>query len=417
MTTTTAKPRRRRAFVITLVAISFLLLATLGKAAADGNADGSPWVTLAAPGGLKAPKAVAARVVTPAVVRISPPDKANNVRPDTPITVTASSGTVRNVALVDAAGHKVTGQSAADGTWANNELLRPSTAYTLSVSAVGTDGTTRSLSSTFRTLKPGIDATYTLMPSGGTAGVGMPVIVQFDTPVTTKARRAEVEKRVMVSSVPLQPGAWGWLDDRQLMWRPEHFWIPGTKVTVSTRLHGVQTGDDKWVSTDSGSSFTIGPSMISMVDTRSHTLTLRRNGVVIRTFAVSTGRPGPTTESRNGIKVIMERDSTIVMDSATVGIPAGSPGAYKITTEWNLRLTWTGEFIHSAPWSVGSQGSDNVSHGCTNMAPADAEWMFDNSRVGDVVVFTGSSRPFQPLEGYGVWVYNFPKWAALSAFA
>jgi lipoprotein-anchoring transpeptidase ErfK/SrfK len=157
--------------------------------------------------------------------------------------------------------------------------------------------------------------------------------------------------------------------------------------------------------------------MISTVDTRAHTLTLRRNGVVIRTFPVSTGRPGPLTESRNGIKVIMERDSTIVMDSATVGIPAGSPGAYKITTEWNLRLTWTGEFIHSAPWSVGSQGSDNVSHGCTNMAPADAEWMFDNSRVGDVVVFTGSSRPFEPLEGYGVWVYNFPKWAALSAFA
>ena len=57
------------------------------------------------------------------------------------------------------------------------------------------------------------------------------------------------------------------------------------------------------------------------------------------------------------------------MDSASIGIPKGSPGYYRITAQWAMRLTWSGEFLHSAPWSVGSQGSANVSHGCTNLQP------------------------------------------------
>jgi lipoprotein-anchoring transpeptidase ErfK/SrfK len=91
--------------------------------------------------------------------------------------------------------------------------------------------------------------------------------------------------------------------------------------------------------------------MVSSVDMNAHTLTLRRDGAVIGTFPVSTGKPGPTTETRSGVKTIIERDSVMVMDSATVGIPKGDPSYYKITTNWNLRLTWTGELIHSAPWS------------------------------------------------------------------
>ena len=50
--------------------------------------------------------------------------------------------------------------------------------------------------------------------------------------------------------------------------------------------------------------------------------------------------------------MIIERSSALTMDSATVGIPKGDPNYYKIHTKWNMRLTWTGEFIHSAPWSM-----------------------------------------------------------------
>ena len=351
----------------------------------------------------------------PAVLEVSPADFSANVLPNAPVTVKASSGTLGAVTLVDAKGNTVPGKVDPEGTWVTTELLHPSTAYTFTIAATGPDGTATTISSTFTTLKPKVTATYGLIPNGGVVGVGMPVIVQFASGVITKAERAEVEKRVKVTTVPVQPGAWGWLDNRQLMWRPRDYWIPGTKVTLSTPLHGLQTGEDKWIAGDDQTSFTIGSSMVSSVDMNTHRMTVRRGGVVIRTFKVSTGKPGPLTETRFGTKVIIERNSEIIMDSATVGIPKGDPNYYKIKTQWNLRLTWTGEFIHSAPWSVNAQGTQNVSHGCTNMAPADAQWMFSNSKMGDIVKFTGSSRAFQPTEGIGVWVYDFNGWKAQSA--
>ncbi len=354
---------------------------------------------------------------TPAVLDVFPADLATDVAPNVPVTVKASTGVLGAVTLADATGQTVGGQTGPNGVWTSSDLLRPSTVYTLTMASSGPDGTATTTSSTFTTLTPKVTATYGLIPNGGVVGVGMPVIVQFDTGVITRAQRAEVEKRVKVTTVPVQQGAWGWLDNRQLMWRPKDYWFPGTKVTVSTPLHGLQTGADKWIAADDQTSFTVGSSMVSTVDVNAHTMIVRRDGVAIRTFKVSTGRPGPLTETRNGIKVIIERNKAITMDSATVGIPKGDPNYYKIDTKWNLRLTWTGEFIHSAPWSVNAQGTQNVSHGCTNMAPADAEWMFNNSKMGDIVKFTGSPRAFKPTEGIGVWVYDFVGWKAQSALA
>jgi len=398
-------------FAVALVALSLVLsacqgIAPTGTAGAAANGPGQISAT-----GMPTPTS------TPAVLDVFPADLATDVAPNVPVTVKASSGVLGAVTLADAKGQTVGGQAGPDGTWTSNDLLRPSTVYTLTMASTGPDGTATTTSSTFTTLTPKVTATYGLIPNGGVVGVGMPVIVQFDTGVITKAQRAEVEKRVKVTTVPVQQGAWGWLDNRQLMWRPKDYWFPGTKVTVSTPLHGLQTGADKWIAGDDQTSFTVGSSMVSTVDVNAHTMIVRRDGVAIRTFKVSTGRPGPLTETRNGIKVIIERNKAITMDSATVGIPKGDPNYYKINTKWNLRLTWTGEFIHSAPWSVNAQGTQNVSHGCTNMAPADAEWMFNNSKMGDIVKFTGSSRAFRPTEGIGVWVYDFVGWKAQSALA
>ena len=398
-------------FAVALVAVSLVLSACQGitpAGTAGSAANGAGQITATA---TPTPTSI------PAVLDVFPADLATDVAPNVPVTVKASSGVLGAVTLADAKGQAVGGQAGPDGVWTSSELLRLSTAYTLTMASTGPDGTATTTSSTFTTLTPKVTATYGLIPRGGVVGVGMPVIVQFDTGVITRAQRAEVEKRVKVTTAPVQEGAWGWLDNRQLMWRPKNYWFPGTKVTVSTPLHGLQTGADKWIAADDQTSFTVGSSMVSTVDVNTHTLIVRRDGVAIRTFKVSTGRPGPLTETRNGIKVIIERNKAITMDSATVGIPKGDPNYYKIDTKWNLRLTWTGEFIHSAPWSVNAQGTQNVSHGCTNMAPADAEWMFTNSKMGDIVKFTGSSRAFRPTEGIGVWVYDFGGWQAQSALA
>ena len=143
--------------------------------------------------------------------------------------------------------------------------------------------------------------------------------------------------------------------------------------------------------------------MVSTVNTQTHRMTVTQNGKVLRTLKVSTGRPGNKTETRSGIKVILSRESEHIMDSTTVGIPKGQPGYYRLKTEWAMRLTWSGEFLHSAPWSVGSQGSANVSHGCTNLSPSDAKWLFDRSKMGDVVKFVGSTRGLEEYNGYTMW--------------
>ena len=352
---------------------------------------------------------------TPAVVEIVPADRATDVLPNTPVTVTASVGKVRTVKVTDDQGKELAGSIDAAGNWTSSRFMKPSATYTVEVSAEGPDGTPSTQQAQFTTLKPGVTATYGINYSGMTVGVGMPVAIQFDTAVQTKEMRAQVERLATVTTEPAVEGSWGWLDNRQLMWRPKDFWAPGTKVTVSAPLAGVQTGDTKWVGNDESGGFTIGDAMISHVDVPGHTMTVTRNGQVIRTIPVSNGRPGPETETRSGTKVIIERQSEITMDSATVGIPEGSPGYYKVETKWNLRVTWTGEFLHSAPWSVDAQGTSNVSHGCTNMAPDNAEWMFNNSRAGDVVQVTGSGRTFQPTEGIGVWQYSFEDWKRQSA--
>ena len=57
-----------------------------------------------------------------------------------------------------------------------------------------------------------------------------------------------------------------------------------------------------------------------------------------------------------------------------------------------MRVTYSGEFIHAAPWSVGSQGYANVSHGCTGMSTANADWLYHMTVRGDVVEYVGTDR-------------------------
>ena len=352
---------------------------------------------------------------TPAELDVTPADGTKGVKPDQPVVVKAVTGSLDTVTVTDAKGAEVKGEVGSDGAWTSTARLAPSTGYTVTAAAKGEDGTPSTTTSTFSTLKPKVTATYGILNSGATVGVGMPVAIQFDSAVTTAKMRAEVEKRVKVTTNPKQAGAWGWLDSRQLMWRPSSYWKPGTTVSVSAPLTGLQTGPDKWIGNDDSASFTVGSAMVSTVDIKAHTMTVRRGGEVVKVIPVSTGRPGKLTETRSGTKVIIRKEGEVTMDSTTIGIPKGKPGYYKIDTKWNLRVTWTGEYLHAAPWSVGAQGSANVSHGCVNMSLANAQWMFENSKVGDVVTFTGSNRPFLPTEGIGVWQYSYKGWKAQSA--
>ena len=388
-----------------------LLAALLTLVVAAGCSDtqgGQPDATAGAGAGTASSPAP-----TPAKVTVTPADGTRDVMPDAPVRVKAESGRITTVTVRSKDGHTVDG-TLEDGQWTSTARLTPAAAYTVTVAAAGSDGATTTTTSTFTVHKPKVTATYHLVYDGQTVGTGMPVSVQFDSAVDP-TMRGEVEKRVSVTSSPAQEGAWGWLDARQLMWRPKVHWKPGTTVTVDAPLTGVQTGTDKWVGTDASGGFTVGSQTSAHVDIARHTMTVSKDGKVLRTIPVSSGKPGPETETRSGTKVVIGKEPEITMDSATVGIPKGSPGYYKVDTKWNVRVTWTGEFLHSAPWSVGAQGNSNVSHGCINMAPANAEWVFSTLKAGDVVTFDGSGRTFRPDEGIGVWQYSWAGWQKQSA--
>lgn len=356
----------------------------------------------------------------PVKVAFSLSDGEKGVSPDARTTVSAADGDLISVRLLDPGGRAIPGTIGQDGTWrlpASTRLV-PQTKYTLAATARGVDGTVARDSIGFTTLQPKVTATYWVIPDGQTVGVGMPVMVTFDSGVSTAQMRADVERRMKITTVPAQRGSWGWVDDRQLMWRPASYWKPGTKVTVNAPLTGVQTGQDKWVSKDKGATFTIADrARISTVDIARHVMTVRDDGKVVGSYPISAGRPVGDWETRSGTKIITEKQSTYVMDAATLGLGQDDPNYYQTEVRHALRVTNTGEFLHGAPWSVGAQGKRNVSHGCVNLGPRDAKEMYDGSLVGDVVDFTGSKRSMKPADGVPVWLYTWPEWQARSALA
>lgn len=346
------------------------------------------------------------------VATLSTPQGLHAMLPTDSLSISVSNGTLAGMEVATADGKAVAG-TLTTTTWKPTRYLLPNTKYVATLHLKDDDGTAHTQKVDFRTLETTV-ADFDILYTGNTVGVGLPAIIQFASAVIGKDRKAEVQKHVGIEVNPPQAGSWGWLSDTQLMWRPESYWKPGTKVTVKADLAGVQTGPHKWVNHDATGSFTIGAARISYVDIVNHVMRVTENGKTVRTIPVTTGRP-PTYSTRSGTKVIIERLSSTIMDSSTVDIPKGSPDAYHLDVKWAMRLTYSGEFIHAAPWSVGSQGYANVSHGCTGMSTENAHWMFNFSRVGDVVIYTGSSRPMTTTNGYGMWNLTYPQWKATSA--
>ncbi len=351
-----------------------------------------------------------------AEVTVTPAQGNADVMPDDRVTVQVMRGDLSGVTVTGPDGDELDGKASGQ-SWHSTDRMKPDASYTVAVTAKGPEGGTTTQKSTFRTHDPEVKATYGVVYDGQKVGVGMPVSIQFDTPVTDEKYRKAIEQAVSVKTTPKVEGSWGWLDNRQLMWRPKGFWEPGTKVEVDAPLSGFQTGKDKWIADDASGSMTIGREQVSTVDIADHEMTVERGGKKVKTYAVSSGKPGKDTETRSGMKVVINKEREMTMDSETIGVKKGEPGYYKVETDYNVRVTWTGEFVHSAPWSVGAQGSSNVSHGCVNMAPDNAQWFYDHSLPGDPVDFTGSDREFKPEEGIGVWQYSYAEWQQQSALS
>jgi lipoprotein-anchoring transpeptidase ErfK/SrfK len=249
-----------------------------------------------------------------------------------------------------------------------------------------------------------------LSPNQITVGVGTPIIARFSRSVP-KAQRANVEARLAVSTTPAVVGAWHWISDQELHWRPPTYWAPGTKVTVSSSLDNFYVGSGVWGKGSHSASFTIGASHISRVDVARHQMYVYDNGKLIRTMPISAGRDKYPT--KNGVHITFEKSQVVTMDSATVGIPRNSPDGYYEKVYWDVRISYGGAFVHAAPWSVGEQGRVNVSHGCVNLSTSNAIWFYNFARRGDVVdVYNSGAAPDTSDPGMADWNMSWAAWLA-----
>ena len=350
-----------------------------------------------------------------AVVTTNVEQGASNVPVDQPIEIAVRDGKLTKVSVTSAAGDLAGEISADRAGWASSDGLEPGATYKVLALAKGTDGETVRQTSRFSTVSLSLDEqTYpSVAPlAGETVGVGMPVIVTFDIPVSNKAN---FEKHMNVESTPKQPGSWHWLSDSEAHWRPKTYWKAGTDVVVDVDVNGVAAGNGIFGQEDREVDFSVGDANIYRVNAVTYQMKVFSNGELLRTIPITTGEQ-PAYTTRSGVKVIMEKFDAKRMNSETVGITGAE--AYDLdNVQWAMRVTSSGEFIHAAPWSVGSQGNANVSHGCTGMSTDNAAWLYAMSKRGDVVEYTGTDRGMESGNGYADWNESFAEYKLGSALS
>ena len=357
-----------------------------------------------------------------AQVSLTLADGSADVSPIVPLEISVTEGELADVTLVDGAGAEVPGEVAAktgaaeeSGTavWTPESPLAYGTQYTLTAAAVNEDDKETKASSSFTTVSPATLSTPSVGPlNGTTVGVGMPIRVYFDDPVTDKAA---VESHLQVTSSTPTDGVWSWLGDSEVHFRPSTYWPANTQVTLDANLYGIDFGAGIWGEKNRSVSFSIGARHVSVVDAGSHMMQVYDGDQLVQTYPISAG--SAENPSRNGPHVVTESFRNITMDSSTFGLAVDAPGGYRADVEYAVRISNNGEFVHGAPWSVDQQGNSNVSHGCINLSTERAAWFFQFSQPGDVVEINNSIGPTLSAADGDIydWAIPWDQWQAGSA--
>jgi lipoprotein-anchoring transpeptidase ErfK/SrfK len=308
----------------------------------------------------------------------------------------------------------VAGELAADGSrWHSTSPLAANAGYTVRVSTEDEDGAPGRKVLTFDTGRPTtqkrLDVTFG--PKAGTYGVGQPITAELSRPVKDRTQRAVVERALKVSSMPATDGAWHWVDDKKLHYRPKDYWPAQATIQVRSNLEGIKIGDRMRGGKAKPLTINTADKVIAVTDAAAHRMTVYKNDKIVRQIPVTTGMPG--YETRNGVKVVLAKEGTVRMTSASIG----ASDFYDLIVHHSVRVTNSGEYVHAAPWSVGSQGYANVSHGCTGMSTENAAWFYENVREGDIVkVINSAGGTMAPFgNGFGDWNLEWKQWRTGSA--
>lgn len=341
-------------------------------------------------------------------------DGDKGVSPAMPMTFQVNDGRFTEVALVNNQGKAVSGKLSQDGrTWETSEVLGYGRSYTLQAKAIGLGGAQTSALS-FTTSSPDNQTKPYLIPGEGEiVGIGQPVAIQFDENIPN--RRAAQEAITITTDPPVE-GAFYWVNNREVRWRPENFWKPGTRVDIKVNVYGKDLGDGLYGQEDITSHFVIGDAMVFTADDNTKQVVVEKNGEVIKTMPTSMGKDSTPTD--NGVYIIADRHEHIIMDSSTYGVAVNSSDGYRTPVDWATRMSYSGIFFHSAPWSVGQQGYSNVSHGCLNLSPDNARWVYENAKRGDIAIVKNTvGGTLSPVDGLGDWNMSWEQWKAGNADA
>ncbi|MDO5513541.1 Ig-like domain-containing protein [Corynebacterium sp.] len=340
----------------------------------------------------------------PAPLEVSVKDGAEDVDPSVPVTVTSEEG-LTSVTMTNQNGKVVESELSADKkTWTTAEVLGYHRTYTI----VAKDRAGQTSTTVFETPSPASTSGVALAPlDGAVVGVAQTITMRFG--VAIKDRQA-AQDAITITTSPAVEGAFYWLNNSELRWRPAEYWQPGTSVSVRADLYGAHLGGGTYGSQDNEMSFTIGEDVRTVVDDATKSMTVYRGGEALRTIPVSLGRDTARWATPNGTYIIGDQLESMVMDSMTYGL-AYDEGGYKTPVSYATQMSWSGIYVHAAPWSVGDQGYRNVSHGCINVTTEAAQWFQNTVKRGDPVVVQNTvGGTLSGYDGLGDWNIPWETW-------
>jgi lipoprotein-anchoring transpeptidase ErfK/SrfK len=362
-----------------------------------------------------------------ATVTTKPDDGAAGVSVLDPISVAVKGATLDSVSLTNPEGKPVAGELSQDKlTWRSTESLGYDKRYELAVAGTDTKGVKISKTSGFTTVKPAnLTLPYLqanaalLLESRKVFGVGQPIVVRFDEKIPD---RAAAEKALVVTTEPQVEGVWHWFTDQEVHWRPEEYWKPGTQVTVTAKVYGLNLGSGLYGQKDVSASFAIGDKKVAIADDSTLRISVYVNDQLTRTVATSMGKhateKGKNGEdldlrTRSGVHVVLGTDQKTRMTGASWGLA----NDYDKDINYTTHISYQGEYIHEATWNIPLHGRQHDSHGCLNVGTQDAQWFMNNFIPGDIVEVKNSGIALANMDGLTDWNLTWEQWREGSALS
>ncbi len=337
---------------------------------------------------------------------ISVDDGDEDVDPSESVIVKSMGDGLSKVTMTNEEGYEVESELSDDGrSWTTAETLGYNRTYTIKA----TDKNGETATASFSTATPAATTNVALSPlADSVVGVGQTIGFRFGSPV--KDRQA-AQDAITVTTSPKVEGGFYWLNNSELRWRPAEYWEPGTEVTVEADIYGKDLGGGVWGETDNATNFTIGDKVEAVADDATKTMSVYKNGELLRTMPVSFGRDTSEWATPNGTYIIGDRNESMIMDSTTFGL-GYEEGGYRTPVKYATQMSYSGIYVHAAPWSVGAQGSYNTSHGCINVSTENAQWFQETVKRGDIVTVKNTiGETLSGYDGLGDWNIPWSEWS------